>query len=183
MIKDLKLSKSVEIRTGTFQQEITRHGKKKSEHLTRFEKNPAKLTLGYFGNLEFFCYPYTSLDKFYIRDGTIVHGYDRYDVPRIIALFNKVRWMTEHGKGYLRGSVDSESSLATEILNAYKAGIAQDMIRLNELANKERDEMVQKLENMKERFRNGFLQDDPELKKKYERYMKTKYGDDRPDEQ
>lgn len=166
-LKELKATKTIEVREGRYSQQIIRHGKKKKETLKRFPKNPAKLSIGYFGNLEFFMYPYSSFKKFYVRDGVIIHGFDNYDPPRLMALFNKIRWVIENGKSFVTGKIDSESSLAIETLNAFNMGLQKELIRTNELKKSEQREMVERIEGMKPQFRERFLEDDPELRKLY----------------
>lgn len=174
--KDLRVTKTTEIRTGYFEKKIIRHGKKKREKLSRFEKNPAKLSLGWFGNLEFFCYPYTDFDKVYIRDGNKIHGYDKYDLPRMLAIFNKARWITEHGSSVVKGILDSESPLARMVQNAYNAGIQQELIQDSKNKKVEIENKLKALENMKPEFRNKWLENEPALKKAWDVRNKSKKG-------
>lgn len=175
-IKELKQSKTTEIRTGYYEKKITRHGKKKKQKLKRFEKNPAKLSLGYFGNLEFFCYPYSSFKKIYVRDSNVIHGYDNYDLPRLFAIHNKCRWVTEHGSDAVKGNIDSESSLARMIQNAYNAGLQQELIVDSNARKLELEDKLKSLENMKEKFRDAWLNEEPELKKEWDKRKKSKSG-------
>ena len=174
--KDLRATKTTEIRTGYFEKKIIRHGQKKREKLSRFEKNPAKLSLGWFGNLEFFCYPHTDFDKVFIRDGNKIHGYDKYDLPRMIAIFNKARWVTEHGSSIIKGVLDSESPLARMVQNAYNAGIQQELIHDSKIKKLEFEERLKSLENMKPKFRDKWFEDEPALKREWDKRKKSKKG-------
>ncbi len=175
-LKEIKKTKTTEFRTGYFEKKIVKHGKKKKQKLVRFEKNPAKLSLGWFGNLEFFCYPYSDFNKIFIRDGNKIHGFDQYDLPRIFAIYNKARWVTEHGSEAVKGSLDSESPLARMIQNAYNAGLQQELIRDSKNKKDKFETRLKALENMKPEIRERWLEDDPTLRKAWEKKNESKSG-------
>jgi hypothetical protein len=115
-----ELKIKTEYRSGYYEQEIiTSNQGERHEKLVRYEKNPAKVILGSIANMTYDIYPYDFPDKVFIHVSGEKHFIDKYDVNKMIAIKNKIRW-------YLNGGLEraisgkSKTSLAREIRLAYE---------------------------------------------------------------
>ena len=108
-----------EIRTGYYEQKIIIIDDKKIQQLTRYPKSFDKVTFGYIGTLEYYTYPFKFPDKVFASvhgDSTVM---DKYEVPKMLAVMNKIRWYLNDG---VRKSLNSKSKipLAQQIRLAYE---------------------------------------------------------------
>ena len=129
-IKDLRKQKSVEIREGLYTKTITRHGDKKHEHLHRISKNPEKVSLGWLGTIEIVCYPFTSVDRVFLRLGKQHVGVDKYNLPKLFEIHNRIKWFIENGNNVVKSPEDSKSPMAREVKIAWDH--AYEMFKLAE---------------------------------------------------
>ena len=116
--------------SGTFIRKVVTHkGKRKQKTERDYNKNnPEKVVLGYFGNIEFFCYPFSTQDTVYARIGKVTTGLDKYQINKGIAIYNILRWATNGGmKKAIQGNSNAKKAKAIE--KAYNAGF-QAMINM-----------------------------------------------------
>jgi len=132
-----------------------------------------KLSLGWIGNIEFFCYPYSNFDKIWIRIGRKVQVIDKYDIPKLMLMHNKSKWFVNYGSDVATRKMVSESALAHEIQNAYEAGIQKELAEDSERQKKDRKAMLKRVIPMKPKFREEFLGLDPILRKMYDDYIQA----------
>jgi hypothetical protein len=121
--------------------------------------------------MEIFCYPYSGFDKVYIRLGRRTQAISKYELPKFMLAYNQSRWFMNHGSDVVKHNIDSDSPLAQEIQMAYNAGIEKDLKEQTEIRIREREAMLQRIINMKPVFREGFLNEDPLLRKMYDDYL------------
>lgn len=102
---------------------------------------------------------------------------DKYDVPKFFSALNKCKWFLTDGKKVVAGKIDSKSERARIIKDAYDAGKELDTLSGAESLKKRdkdnRDELFNYLLGMKPQMRDRWLQDEQELKKKYDRWLKN----------
>jgi len=137
-VERLRLQKKVEYREGLYRQTIITHGKKKRTRLTRLEKNHEKMTLGWLGMIEVHCYPYQSFEKMFWRLGNEIYGVDKFDLPKLLRIYQRSKWFTKHGKKVVSGKLKSKSPIAQELINAYNAGVKKTFSKLNKKKEKEK---------------------------------------------
>lgn len=109
-----------EHRAGYFEQEIiTTSEGERHEKLERQFKNPAKVVLGRLSIAECSCYPYDFPDKVFWNVSGDKFQMDKYDVPKLMAINNKIKWFLNGG---LQKSLkrESKSPLAIQIRLAYE---------------------------------------------------------------
>lgn len=134
--KRLKHDKTIEYREGLFRQEIVRHGKKKRVRTRRIKKNPEKVSFGYIGSIEYFCYPYSNDDKIYYRMGKQTGALDKYEIARFMVMYNISRSYLKGGlKRALQGL--SQSKLADKIMEAYNTGVKNAFDKVKKEKEKE----------------------------------------------
>jgi hypothetical protein len=121
-------------------------------------------------------YPHTSLEKWYIRDGGKIHGYDSHDIGRMFSLYNKIKWVQKHGSDIIKNNTESESSLARMVQNAYNAGEQQDLIQESKSRKMQFEKKLDALENMKPEFRERWFEEEPDLKKAWDTRQESKKG-------
>jgi len=151
--------------SGTFTRKIVRHkGKSRTKTDREYNKNnPEKVVLGYLGNIEFFCYPFSSQDVVYSRIGKDITGLDKYQIKKGIAIYNILRWATDGGmKKAIAG--ESNAKKADEIKEAYNSGFKS-------MLNKQKDakpvkSFAEKLKEMKERQRKKQEKELEEMKER-----------------
>ena len=150
VIESLKKSRTVENQSGTFTKKIIRHGNKTRQKTDREynKNNPEKVVLGYWGNIEFFCYPFTSTDIIRVRIGRVTTALDKYQINKGIALYNILKWAVNGGlEASIRG--ESNSKKADEIKKAYETAY-KNMQNHNKKENKKPDKksLIESLKEM-----------------------------------
>jgi len=109
---------------GIFKRTYQRKGKQKRQRTERLKKNPKKVTLCRVKELEIYVFPYEYPDTVFIgKYPTFSMALDRYDIPRLFVLVNKMRWFLD-GKWQKRVNFTKEAQTHSALLQkAYNLGL------------------------------------------------------------
>ena len=59
--------------------------------------------------------------------GKEVIGIDKFDNPKILRVYNRIKWFIGHGKNVINGKINSKCEIAEEIKLSYGAGLKKLM--------------------------------------------------------
>lgn len=177
IIENLKKSRYTEIRRGEYEERITKIGEDGEERrvIDKTKRNLAKVTLARIGKVQFYCYPYSSLNKIYMGFGSQGIELTKYDLPKILGAYNKGRWFVENAKNVLNGKLESQSELAQQIRLAFNYALEKEMIEEKIIRKQKKIEMFEALENMKPVIREKWFGDEEGLEKEFNEWQKEKY--------
>ena len=173
-----KETRITEYRRGEYEEVIKKTGDKEtSRREIKFERNPAKITIAYLGNVEFFCYPYSSTDKIFMRIGRKVQAIDKYDLPKVFAIFNKGRWFVENAKRVIKKELESTSELAQAVRLAWQYSYELDMAEIRNNDRIERLKLVEYVHGLRPIMKEKWFREEKGLEEEYNDWLKSKQSE------
>jgi len=103
--------------TGHYTRKKKRWEKKSKTETLKVRKNTKKVLLGEIGSLQIYAIPFDYEEKVFMGIYPASTSMDIYDIPRLMAILNKVRYYLE---GEWKGS---DSATAKKITKAYNEGL------------------------------------------------------------
>ena len=178
VIENIKETRVTEYRRGEYEEVIKKVGDKEtSRKEIKYVRNPAKITLAYLGNIEFFCYPYSSTDKIFMRIGRKVQALDKYDLPKLMAIFNKGRWFVDNAKRVIKKEIESTSELAQTVRLAWQYSYELDMAQSRDNARRERLKLIEYVHGIRPVLKEKWFNDVEGLKEEYEEWVESKQNE------
>lgn len=118
------MKKSTLVETGVFTRVVENQNKKRRQKTERLKKNPEKVVLCKFGDLELYCYPYSQPDRVYLGEyPNFTMTISKSDLSSMFTAYIKARWFLAGCWQNQRHQTKRAVYTSTSIFKAYDYGL------------------------------------------------------------